>query len=455
MVQEGEEIIHSKTKIILPILSTILISFVCFTEKKTLPKVPLIITRIFFKNGIPSSYERLLPALPLNNSCIFKLGQLENQLRIIEEKYKDNKQELSKETNKIIQEAKLYVNKGEISPEILHKYAKILDDLLNNGFVSKIKGFFSFINIIWMLAIIGLLISVGPFLGFLIKPLGEILIRLWFTLFNNVIYPLYMFLYRNGILKIFGYIFSNQLIFEGMKVNQDYGYFISLTGIAFLCLVLFIELKDLGTDVGNSYLRFYSTLTSINLFSLSIIFYSKLFSLISILILHILFIAKIEKSKLFDRLGFDSDHFLLSMIFSSLVFFFISIFIKTLKISNNITEIYQSPLQIFGTISYFIGIIFISPYDYYRKKLSYIGIQIIFILSFVLLVFIGNIFKAKSLLDTSITFGAIYIFIKIYELYEIFENIWVYIFVTSLCLWYCSLYLYRHPKFIISVFDSD
>ncbi len=103
------------TKIILPLLFTILISFVCFNENRVLPKIPFIFSRIFMKNKVSKSYQNLLPEMPLNNSCIFKLGQLEKQLSDIEEKYRSNKQEFENKVDIIIQKAKQYVSsRGEM-----------------------------------------------------------------------------------------------------------------------------------------------------------------------------------------------------------------------------------------------------------------------------------------------------------------------------------------------------
>lgn len=93
--------------------------------------------------------------------------------------------------------------------------------------IQKVWGFFTFVNIIWMLSIFGLAISVGPCLYEVIGPcvqrfmttVFDIIQRMVVWLLQNIVIPLVTFLHDWGVFEILMYMLSFQLIREGSLMN--------------------------------------------------------------------------------------------------------------------------------------------------------------------------------------------------------------------------------------------
>ena len=138
-----------------------------------------------------------------------------------------------------------------------------------------------------------------------------------------------------------------------------------------------------------------------------------------------------------------------------MIFFII---FQGLNVNIKIIELYRSPIQIFGALTYFLGLLIIaSAYHYYEKeKLSYFSRQILFIGSLFLILLFGNIFNLPSLTNTTYVFGVLYLMEKNYELFsKITESLWFVILITSVALWICSLYLHRNSEIIVSIFSGN
>ena len=122
---------ETKPNYILPILSTIFITYMTFNPNK-LTKVPSII-KLFVKTDTDLSYKNYIPSIPNNLSSIWELSQLEYRLREIEALTNISSNKKEEEINKIIQKEKEIMEDGKINAEILHKFPEYLDELNKGG----------------------------------------------------------------------------------------------------------------------------------------------------------------------------------------------------------------------------------------------------------------------------------------------------------------------------------
>ncbi len=131
--------------------------------------------------------------------------------------------------------------------------------------------------------------------------------------------------------------------------------------------------------------------------------------------------------------------------------------LKWSNIDNKIVELYKNPIQIFGTLLYYIGMLIISSKDYHiREELSYVIRQVIFIFSILIFMLFGNILYFPFLINITFVFGILYFMQKVLEISSRVKNgAWLFVFIISLFLWQLSLYLHRHPEFIISLFRGN
>ena len=208
---------------ILPIAAAIIICYASFAPKTQINKIPSIM-KIFLgdEEANKKSYKDYIPSIPTNPLDIWKLSQLEYTLKDIEKKYPNDTEIFQNYTNEIIKQAKEIAGVGIMNSEILHKIPVFLEDYSKNNLWARVKGFFSFVNILWFIAISGILISVI----YLISPF----IYTIFTYCGGVIYPIILKLHSLGFFDTLGYLVITILTIDGMRFNKDWGFFISLTG---------------------------------------------------------------------------------------------------------------------------------------------------------------------------------------------------------------------------------
>ena len=440
----------SAHKYLLPIISTLFITYISFNPKE-LNKVPSII-KFLIKNDTELSYKDYIPSIPNNLSAIWELSQLEYDLKLIESSSNIPPNEKEEEINNIIKKAKEIIGDGKMSKEILHKFPEYLSDFNKAGVISKIKGIFSFVNFIWLIAILGIMISIGPVIY---QIMGSIIL----TLYGAIIYPIVMFLYNTGLYIVIGYIISNLLICDGMRVNKEWGLYISLTGTGFL-MGLFsysLKLKDvLQSEIYEEKLSPapFGILTTLLYFSLSIHFNSKLFSFFAVINLYTFLGFFTDCFGLCYVIGFKSKSDLYLVVMTSFVLMTFYIILRALNINNNILELYRCPIQILGALTYFLGLlIFSSEYSSFDKEFNYIKRQGIFIGSLLLALFCGNYYNLSSMTNTAYVFAVLYIMEKNVEIFSrLAGSLWILIFIISLFLWVCSLYLHKYPGIIVSIF---
>lgn len=444
---------YMKLKYLGPILSTIFISYMCFFPDTIINKIPSII-KIFIKDNEKNkySYKDYIPSIPEEPIKIWKLSQLEYSLKDIEKKYSNDlitKEEL---TEKILKQAKEIIGTGEMNVEILHKFPEYLEESQKNSILSRIKGFFSFVNLIWIIAILGILISIGPALYLIISPIKDFLLEV----FNDYILPILMKLYYLGFFDFLEYIFSIILITDGMKVNKEWGFFISLTGTGLIILLYYYSILKKSVKENDNDMKIFEILTIITLFSLSVNFNYKIFSFLTTIMFYHFIGFYTACFGLCYYIGFTKHSDMNRVITTSFLFMVFFIIIKGLNINNKIIELYRSPLQIFGSLTYFLGWLILSSGFYYDTKLPYSQKQIIYIVSLLLVLFFGSLFNLPSLTNTTYVFGVLYLMEKNAELcFKIEENIWLLILTTSIFLWICSMYLHRHSDIIVSIFKGN
>ena len=439
------------------IISSIFINLMCFFQEKIINKMPSII-KIFLRNNNKESYNDNIPSIPKKPLIIWKLSQLEYSLKEIEKKYANDLESKNKYAEEIIRQAKELTGTGQINAEILHKFPEFLEIIDKNSILSRIKGFFNFVNIIWLIAIFGIILSIGPSLSYLFSPIMQFIVGFYF----DKIYPIIIKLYENGFFEIFAFYVSITLIADGMKVNKEYGFFISLTGSGlYYYLILYhgfnkeITYSWNDSDYIKKYLIIKGILIMITFFSLSVYFNSKIFSFITIISFYYLLGFYTGCFGLCYAIGFKDDNSMIKIITTSFLLLLIYILIRGLNFSNKIIELYRSPIQIFGTLTYFLGILIISSIFYDSFELSYALRQIIFVVSNLVVLFFGNFYNLPSMTNTAYVFGVLYLMEKNVDLFmKIKGNVWVLVFILSSALWAISLYLHKNSKIVISIFKG-
>jgi hypothetical protein len=70
------------------------------------------------------------------------------------------------------------------------------------GPIARVLGFFSFVNTLWVFAVLGIAVSIGPSAFYLLQPLHDLLRRLLTKLYRDLLLPLLTRLHTWGVLEL-------------------------------------------------------------------------------------------------------------------------------------------------------------------------------------------------------------------------------------------------------------
>ena len=139
------------------------------------------------------SHKNYLIKFPKTIKQSWNLSKLHYQLLILEE---DDLLKNKEKTNNILKEASDILKlKTLITSKELHEIEneiKIRDSKLS--FSQKLYNIFTFVNLIWFIAIIGLAVSVGPFCYHALKPIRTWVIQMLVKYVHLFVEKLYKFL---------------------------------------------------------------------------------------------------------------------------------------------------------------------------------------------------------------------------------------------------------------------
>merc|ERR1719498_311276 len=132
--------------------------------------------------------RQVLPPHPENMADAFKLGEYNYIVQQLENDIENQIQNDIRIQEILANATKLVEREKMLTSEELHGvYGRILEIESHISVITRVKGFFSFVNILWLGSILGITISFGPFIYHSLKPLQ----RAFIILFDEYILPAY------------------------------------------------------------------------------------------------------------------------------------------------------------------------------------------------------------------------------------------------------------------------
>jgi hypothetical protein len=141
-----------------------------------------------------------------------------------------------------ILEAKELSGRDDVTLELLFGMRAEIEEIVGkNDEESKFKGFFTWVNVVWVLSVLVMVCTcgpctaklIGPYLARLAASCGKVGKKVLLFTVEQVIIPFVTFLHNWGIIEAFLYIVSFQLIFEGslFQSRLTLGFMLSLFGV--------------------------------------------------------------------------------------------------------------------------------------------------------------------------------------------------------------------------------
>jgi len=111
--------------------------------------------------------------------------------------------------------------------------ARLLDAESHRGVLARVSGAFSFINLVWLLSIVGIAVSLGPSIVHALRPLRARLLRAARWLFHNVIEPLAVRLHVYGAFEAAAWLAAAALLVDASTVfHPEAAVFVAATSAA-------------------------------------------------------------------------------------------------------------------------------------------------------------------------------------------------------------------------------
>jgi len=346
----------------------------------------------------------------------------------------------------------------DISKEdILQAETYILQMQNDEGIVTRVYGFFSFINFIWIVSIFGIVIVMGPFLSFVLSPIVKHIIVFW----NTTILPVFMVIEQNGGLVFLVFSICFWLEVHGYRFSKETGFYITLTGSLLAAPAWFYAATKEESD--NSSAKAFQILTCIFLFliwsPMAILYNSTLIGFLSVASGYHAAGFSVICAGLCWCIGFDSKNSLERVVALSSIVIIYSISMKYMGWSRNSAfSAFATALNVFGSLTYFLGLLITSSrFYFYNDRNMYIKSNGLFVGSAMIILGFAFTLNITSLRNTVLTFMCIYSGEKVAELDIWRKTSWIYVglMIFFVSLWRISLFLHSNPGYVVSMFDAS
>ena len=412
----------------------------------------------FFSSRMNKTISEHLTAVPDKLSEAWDVGILYYKYT---ELRKANPSSNTPQIKAILTQAATLLNRLTIEEDEFNQvYKAILEKEKEVSLYSKFKGFFNFVNLMWLGAIIGILCTIGPFIAIIISPLMESLTKIAIFIVNNIIIPCN----RVGVFEVIAYFVCILFVSDGYRYNQEVGFYIALLGILgfipcfFYSTFLFYPYPSQDSEKA---IQFFSIVFTITFLPFTLFYQSHLLAWFLVILFYNCLGFSVLTYGLCYFIGFSRDELMFRCFLTS---FYIQTIFITLKISGSSAlylDIFAEPFTILGSIVLFLALLIMSSKwfsfrrsdYYYINNQNYIQRQFLMIIFLVAYIYIGSVYGINGMKNTAITFLVLYISEKYVEIhYYLDAPIVVLGFFASVFAYVVSLYLYSHKEFVTSLF---
>jgi len=358
---------------------------------------------------------------------------------------------------------------------------KHLKDLsLHQGVVARVTGFFTFVNICWLGAILGIAVSIGPSICHVLRPLRELLQRFWRWFVDDILVPTIIRLHNWGLIEIGAWAFVYGLMLDAEALfAMETGCFIAMTSLA-LSIPCFFYSTFIWTlqldkpENPKTFPRLFSMWVSMTVAPCAISFDSKLLAYVAVMAFYSVLGFSVCFFGLGVAIGFDGKSAMSRVSFTSAVLLVVhtatrEITKKGWQEQNYIEHIriFDSPVAVLGSLTLYLGLLIMSSKHYYSKhrhtKRHFNSVfgslerqqNVIMLAALLMGVLTGSITGSKGMLNTAVTFFVLYIGEHYAEFHlEQKWNGWLLLLTGSVILYEVALWLHDHPEFLVSLFNG-
>jgi len=408
----------------------------------------------------------VLPPHPTTLADAFKLGGLHQQLHQYSASQQVHKGD--KAPDFILSEAATLVGRTHGGkPLTISEFDGMLQEIVRIesrvSIVTSVRGFFTFINTMWLLAIVGISVSIGPSLYHVLKPVRDILQRVCRWMADHIIVPIARRLHEWGVFEMIAYYFCWLLVAQGYRMTEaDAGIMVTVSGsLVVIPAFGYSTLLWAGRHGKSEDLKTLMPLwLAVCWMPSAIHFQSTLLGYMVVLALFSALGFGVTCHGLCYLVGFKSESAMQRVCASSLA---LVIGFTALRANYHVPatwlEPFLSPISIVGNIMLFLSLLIMSSRYYFphrgRDATSYLHRNLAMMSALASAQFFGHTLGLQGMANTSTTFTVLYVLEKYGEWHvEAKLNGWLLMLGFSLVAYRCALWLHLHPEFVASIFTD-
>jgi hypothetical protein len=313
----------------------------------------------------------------------------------------------------------------------------------STSLISTIWNYMSFVNIMIVFGIVGMIVTFFPAFHIFLGPLLHFCSNICTFLLTHP-----------PILEALCYSTCFGIIMYSMHLPKLYGIYAALVGSAGFTLALsaFVlhsvftrgSSRITNFDHQTNRIAFYALVAIVHTI-LAIYYNSKLMGFAAVFSVYSILGFCIEIGQSYYTIGFDNENTLVRSTLASVLFVVLTF------TTRNITQIepFLTPIYVFGPIVYYLGLLILSS----KSSNNYGTMQMYMIISLIGTLFVGSIYQLQSIVNVSITYAVLYILEKVTEMSLWKNQMALSIFACSLMMYKIGMYLHSHPEFIMSLVD--
>jgi hypothetical protein len=347
---------------------------------------------------------------------------------------------------------------------------EIVADLLieeDNGRIARLYGVLTFVNVLWLFAILGICVSVGPFLTLWCGPT---IVRLLKTIAREtleILRLLYEMTYNFHDSMSAGLCFL--IVLSSEKYREVPAVFVAFTGVA-LSIVSFVFLLersgelDLFRPIGRRRyqnpqrheglqqfdLELAIASWSVAYTALALKMKSELFAFSGLGGIYRLLGLSVYTEPLVIFIGFDSEATLARCTIASAILVVTMITLRLFRINPEFLIPFRRALATFGSIGYFLGLLILQ----HVRGTIIISPAVVMVFSLVTGTFFGAFLNIPSLFNTSVVFACLYSMdrIALMNFWRTLPGFWAGVFASSIFVYQLSLWMHTNPDWMMKIF---
>jgi len=352
------------------------------------------------------------------------------------------------------------------SAELSGLREELLRELSKTSLAQRVMGFFTFVNTMWLAAIAGITISIGPVLWHLAKPLRQVFAQLFQKvkealtwLLKNILLPACSRLHEWGFWELLAHTAAFLFTAQSSRMQPGPAEHVAFSGLLACCAAAMYSVKVHGQNLSTVLKKEYD----IDLAQLSCLFVALLFSPCAILHGSKL-LGFVAVGSLLSALGFrvsmypfcyvigwDSED---GMVRTSAAcgFGLVSFTVVRLAgLNSRFVEPFSPAISVLGGIGHYLALL-IRSNRWYDKRERYMKYNLGMLASLCASQYVGRTYGIPALANTSTTFFVLWGLEKAGELHHVLElSGWFLVFGLSVFSYYAALWLHAHPEFIVTL----